>query len=70
MEANEAKIGAALPTEQPDAAKRAIAAYLDDMAAMMQGTGQHEDHEQHQVGRCVVCSCGMRVQGRLEARRA
>jgi hypothetical protein len=39
-------------------------ARLDDLLA---GTGEHEGHTREQVGRCVYCSCGQRIQGRAAA---
>lgn len=38
---------------------------LEDMIAVMEGTGKHAEHERKQVGRCVYCSCGARVQGTM-----
>lgn len=35
--------------------------------AVLEGTGEHADHDRRQVGRCVFCSCGARVQGRMPA---
>lgn len=35
---------------------------LQDLAA---STGRHAGHTLEQVGRCVYCSCGDRLQGRL-----
>jgi len=32
---------------------------------VLNGTGRHADHEREQEGRCVFCSCGRRVQGRM-----
>lgn len=42
-----------------------IARQLADMADMLNGKGAHENHTQTQAGRCVVCSCGLRAQGKL-----
>lgn len=42
------------------------AAALADLAGVLDGTGAHAEHERKQVGRCVYCSCGARVQGRME----
>lgn len=39
---------------------------LKDLADMMQGRGVHAEHTQEQSGRCVYCSCGLRVQGELQ----
>jgi len=49
--------------------KRAAAEYVDDLLEVLTGIGRHADHDRQQAGRCVVCSCGMRVQGRLETRK-
>ena len=57
------------PAEQ-DALKQAAAQYIGDMYEVLTGTGAHAEHERHQEGRCVYCSCGIRVQGRMEARDA
>lgn len=43
------------------------AGVLAEMVATLAGTGRHADHVRTQVGRCVHCSCGARVQGRLPA---
>lgn len=40
-------------------------AWLNNAADVLRGTGEHADHEREQVGRCVHCSCGVRVQGRM-----
>jgi len=42
---------------------------MRDMVDMLTGTGIHVDHTREQIGRCVYCSCGARVQGRLAGRR-
>jgi hypothetical protein len=39
--------------------------HLADMTDMLYGQGRHATHTREQVGRCVYCSCGIRVQGRL-----
>jgi hypothetical protein len=49
-------------TQQPPAT---LAEQLQDLANMLTGIGRHADHTRRQAGRCVVCSCGVRVQGRL-----
>jgi len=49
---------------------RAGARFLNDSYEVLTGTGAHADHERQQVGRCVHCSCGVRLQGRLGPRRA
>lgn len=41
-----------------------IEEWAQRMADLMNSTGVHEGHELEQVGRCVYCSCGQRVQGR------
>jgi hypothetical protein len=38
---------------------------LEDIAAMLESTGAHAGHTLTQVGRCVYCSCGKRIQGKL-----
>ncbi len=55
------------PDIDPETARKFEEA-LQDMADMMNGEGGHKDHTQEQVGRCVYCSCGMRVQGTLPKR--
>lgn len=52
-----------------DALKRAAAEFVNDIYEVLTGSGAHAEHEQRQIGRCVLCSCGVRVQGRLAARR-
>jgi hypothetical protein len=37
---------------------------IRDLEAVLAGGGDHAGHERRQVGRCVHCSCGARVQGR------
>lgn len=54
------------PLPQPDQpGPPKIALQLQDLADMLNGEGRHAEHTQRQLGRCVVCSCGTRVQGRL-----
>lgn len=48
---------------------RAAAAYLNAAYEVLTGTGAHAEHKQQQIGRCVYCSCGKRVQGRRGRRR-
>lgn len=36
---------------------------------VLDGRGEHAHHERRQVGRCVYCSCGTRVQGRMRRAR-
>ena len=43
----------------------AIKDWLADINDMFAGAGAHEGHTLRQVGRCVYCSCGKRVQGTL-----
>lgn len=40
-----------------------IAGHLAELTAVLAGTGGHAGHTREQVGRCVYCSCGTRVQG-------
>ncbi|GAB3437372.1 hypothetical protein [Actinophytocola sediminis] len=47
-----------------------ISEQLQDMANVLSGTGRHADHDRRQLGRCVVCECGVRVQGTMAARPA
>lgn len=44
------------------------AAALTQIAEVLTRTGAHAEHQQEQVGPCVYCSCGARVQGRKKAR--
>jgi hypothetical protein len=39
-----------------------IAAGVQDLADMVAGKGRHADHQREQIGRCLYCSCGLRVQ--------
>ena len=48
-----------------DEARRSAAAWMNDAYEVVQGSGAHADHTQQQIGRCVYCSCGERVQGQL-----
>jgi hypothetical protein len=59
-----------LTPEEEEELKRAAAQFVNDGYEVLTGTGAHAEHEQRQAGRCVYCSCGKRIQGRLEARRA
>lgn len=52
------------PAEQ-ETALHAAAQFLNDSYEVLTGTGRHADHERTQIGRCVRCACGLRVQGRL-----
>lgn len=47
------------------ALKFAAARFLGDIYEVLTGTGAHATHKQKQRGACVGCSCGVRVQGRL-----
>lgn len=47
---------------------RQAAKALQDIYDMLHGYGRHEGHTREQVGRCVYCSCGLRVQGYLAKR--
>jgi hypothetical protein len=58
-----------LTPEEEAALRQAGAAHLVDLYEVLTGTGKHADHEREQIGRCVFCSCGTRVQGRMEASR-
>lgn len=49
----------------PPAGRVTLAEQLQDMADMLTGIGRHATHDRRQVGRCAVCSCGVRVQGQL-----
>lgn len=48
----------------PEQAK-AAQEFLQNAYDVLDGKGKHAEHEQKQVGRCVHCSCGARVQGRM-----
>ena len=52
----------------PTPVRKAAAEYLSDLYDMLNGTGKHAEHTQSQVGRCVYCSCGLRVQAKLPKR--
>lgn len=54
-----------LTPEEKEALKQVGAQYVTDVYEVLTGTGDHAEHEQQQAGRCVRCSCGIRVQGRL-----
>lgn len=41
-----------------------LAETLQDLSDMLAGIGRHADHVRTIAGRCTVCSCGVRVQGR------
>lgn len=52
------------PAAKPTAEDAAAA--LAELVGVLDGTGAHAEHERKQVGKCVYCSCGARVQGRME----
>ena len=43
----------------------AYVAAIQNLQDVLTNSGTHADHTARQVGRCVLCSCGTRVQGRL-----
>lgn len=45
--------------------RHAAALFLTDVYEVLTGKGAHAAHKQTQKGACVGCSCGIRVQGRL-----
>ncbi len=49
----------------PSVTPQQAAAALGDLYEVLTGSGAHADHDQEQAGRCVHCSCGVRVQGQL-----
>jgi hypothetical protein len=51
--------------DEADALKFAAARFLGDVYEILTGTGKHAGHKQKLKGACVGCSCGVRVQGRL-----
>lgn len=51
----------------PPVTRQQAAAALGDLYEVLTGSGAHADHTREQVGSCVHCSCGTRVQGRLTA---
>lgn len=53
---------------QARALKRAredVAAELASAIDVLYGSGAHADHVRRQMGKCVFCSCGARVQGKI-----
>jgi hypothetical protein len=48
-----------------ESAAKEVVTQVRDLQDMVAGRGAHEGHTQTQAGRCVVCSCGARAQGRL-----
>lgn len=38
---------------------------LQQMSDVLRGAGEHAAHDREQIGRCVFCSCGARVQGEM-----
>ncbi|MGH7606550.1 MAG: hypothetical protein ACREME_04340 [Gemmatimonadales bacterium] len=55
------KANPAPATQRPPAT---LTEQMQDMADMLAGIGRHRDHTREVAGRCTVCSCGLRVQGR------
>lgn len=53
-----------LPNDATPSPPDTLAETLQDMADMLSGIGRHADHTREIAGRCTVCSCGLRVQGR------
>lgn len=49
----------AAPAVTPDD----VADAMVNLVAMLTGQGSHAEHRREQVGDCVRCSCGARVQG-------
>lgn len=43
-----------------------VSSIIQDLDDMVNGKGDHADHTRKQIGRCILCSCGVRVQGRLK----
>ena len=53
----------------PEQAK-AVTDYFTEAQEAIEGTGRHAGHGLEQVGRCIYCTCGLRVgQGSLKAMR-
>lgn len=52
-------------SEKPQPSPEALAAIVD-LVDMIDGKGKHQTHTRQQVGRCIICSCGARAQGRLK----
>jgi hypothetical protein len=57
--------GAAVPAAEITAAAHRTLDIVRDLEDMVAGQGAHAEHTRRQAGRCVVCSCGARAQGRL-----
>ena len=51
-----------LVTDMADIADKQVR----DLGDMLMGEGNHKGHKARQVGRCVICECGVRAQGRLK----
>ncbi len=49
----------------PPEVKQIAYDYLKAMDDFLESKGDHEGHTLKQVGRCIYCSCGKRVQGKL-----
>jgi len=43
----------------------AVADWVNELAEVQLSAGRHAGHTLRQAGRCVICSCGYRYQGRL-----
>lgn len=52
------------PKMTPEQVK-AVEDWLADVEEMFESIGRHQGHTLSQVGRCVYCSCGKRVQGTI-----
>lgn len=56
---------------QARALKRAqvdVLAAFADVVDVIYGEGEHADHIREQHGKCIYCSCGARVQGKITKR--
>lgn len=51
--------------DDPEVTFSHYAAAIQNLQDIRTGSGSHAKHKQRQIGRCVYCSCGARVQGRL-----
>lgn len=48
--------------------QQAVAAFFAEAEEAIRGQGRHDGHGLEQAGRCVYCTCGLRVgQGNLKA---
>lgn len=50
---------------RPVPVPKRVTDYIQDLSDMLDGIGRHAGHIRTQVGRCVHCDCGARVQGRM-----